>query len=276
MLKFQKIAPPHKLAAIVDFYYFVENTSFVTTSFLVNHPQGTIDMMFALDGEFTFKKKNCKIIQRAASIGQQSDYFEFEFSAHSRTIGFALKADAYDRLGLVQASDLVDSSLDINLLGESQVSELHRKLQDESNLLNQIELINTFLLKRLSQSSLGQVSWRQLVEDIHSENGLMDITYLSNQANMSERNFRRRFKQVIGISPKKYVSIVRFNAALKQFKQRPEPANVQDIVYDLEYYDQNHFIKTFKKFTGNTPNNYLQDNPILPFLFKEQVAEHTF
>jgi AraC-like DNA-binding protein len=64
----------------------------------------------------------------------------------------------------------------------------------------------------------------------------------------SERQFRRRFQEIVGIGPKVYSRIVRFQRALRAIDQcDPIPSG---------YYDQAHFIREFKSFAGETPSAY--------------------
>jgi len=79
-------------------------------------------------------------------------------------------------------------------------------------------------------------------------------------ANMSLRNFERRFNQQIGTSPKLYSRLVRFNAALMHKLSHPGK-NWTDISYEIGYYDSMHMIKDFKQFSHTSPTSLLNANP---------------
>ena len=84
-------------------------------------------------------------------------------------------------------------------------------------------------------------------------------------ANMSLKTFERRFIEQVGTSPKLFGKIVRFNKALA-LKMQDMKRTWTSIAHECGYFDQMHFIKDFKRFSGNTPNNFFRHSP--------PVAEH--
>ncbi len=69
---------------------------------------------------------------------------------------------------------------------------------------------------------------------------------------ISERQFGRRFGQAIGLLPKFYIRMARFQEALSLMKTR-RFQRLSDIAYDLNYSDQSHVIRDVKEFAGRTP-----------------------
>ena len=59
----------------------------------------------------------------------------------------------------------------------------------------------------------------------------------------------------MGASPKKFASIVRLKNLLQQY---PNTGSLTELAYEAGFYDQAHFIKEFKAFTGDTPENYFR------------------
>ena len=70
---------------------------------------------------------------------------------------------------------------------------------------------------------------------------------------ISQSPFEKRFRKVVGTSPKKFASIVRFNAVLNNLNTTKSLAQ---LCYENNFFDQAHFIKDFKQFTGETPENF--------------------
>jgi methylphosphotriester-DNA--protein-cysteine methyltransferase len=71
-------------------------------------------------------------------------------------------------------------------------------------------------------------------------------------------SWRETFTKKIGISPKQLGKVIRLQTALKMMlKQGHE--SLTAIAYDSDYYDQAHFIKDFKEFTGTTPRDFFED-----------------
>lgn len=89
---------------------------------------------------------------------------------------------------------------------------------------------------------------------IHSEKNYT-VRELSSQFNLSERQFERKFKEYSGFSPKKYMRLVRFSEACDQYGESNRKS-LTEIAHDCGYYDQSHFIKEFKSFSGFHPGDY--------------------
>jgi AraC-like DNA-binding protein len=75
---------------------------------------------------------------------------------------------------------------------------------------------------------------------------------LSDQYGFSERYIQRLFIENVGLTPRSFFKIHRFNKSLELV--RSSDSSLTSIAYDCGYYDQAHFIKEFKKYTGMTPS----------------------
>lgn len=81
----------------------------------------------------------------------------------------------------------------------------------------------------------------------------------------------RAFLKYVGYTPKHYYRIVRFNKALRQMHESKK--SLTSICYDCDYYDQSHFIKDFRQFTGTTPKHFqTENNTIAGFLINHQTV----
>lgn len=83
------------------------------------------------------------------------------------------------------------------------------------------------------------------------------IRKLTEKVGYSQKHFIDLFKKYVGVSPKSYLRIIRFQKVILEIEKNRE-INWSTIAYDCGYYDQSHFINDFKKFSGFTPNEYLR------------------
>ena len=86
---------------------------------------------------------------------------------------------------------------------------------------------------------------------------------LSSYANMSFRTFERRFLDEVGMPPKLYARITRFNNALENKMLHPYK-RWTDITYENGYFDQAHLIKEVIMFSSKTPEELFRDTPPPP------------
>ena len=93
------------------------------------------------------------------------------------------------------------------------------------------------------------------VDYIYSMKGLVKIKDLANMLYISNDSFEKRFRKITGASPKQFSSIVRMKSAISQ-KQNNQ--NLTDVALNSGYFDQPHFNKDFKLFTGLTPTDFFK------------------
>jgi AraC-like DNA-binding protein len=90
---------------------------------------------------------------------------------------------------------------------------------------------------------------------IHTTQGQITVQQICDHFDIYPKRLEREFKKHIGITPKFYSRIVRFNHALTAIHQHTHMHWI-DLVYELGYFDQAHFIKEFAYFLGQTPQTY--------------------
>ena len=93
-----------------------------------------------------------------------------------------------------------------------------------------------------------------LINDIHSSKGKLSISELSKRNCTTVRQLERTFKARLGISPKEYSNIIRFQNALNLIKNADESRSLQDIAFESGFYDHAHLSKEIKRNTGLSPS----------------------
>ena len=142
-------------------------------------------------------------------------------------------------------------SLD-NFLLRSELLVLEEQLCEATTDLGKIKVVEQFLISRMRPELQDQLVLAAL-GIIHKSKGNIRIKELAEQLHISQSPLEKRFRQVVGASPKKFASIVRFKHALHSY----DPGNsLTDLGYEAGFYDQAHFIKEFKSFTGETPEDF--------------------
>jgi transcriptional regulator GlxA family with amidase domain len=79
---------------------------------------------------------------------------------------------------------------------------------------------------------------------------------MATDSRLSTRQFERRFLAQVGVSPKLYARIIRFNAALDHKLRCPSRAWSR-VANDQDYYDQMHLVHDCRAFTGESPSQFL-------------------
>ena len=151
------------------------------------------------------------------------------------------------------------------LPGESNL--LAEQLAEDIRIDKVAAVMNAYLLKKLLGHKLkGYTDNICAASDVILKNrGTVNIDKLAYYANMSARNFERRFIDEVGMPPKLYARITRFFTAIEDKTSNPHKS-WKDIVYEYNFYDQTHLIKEVKTFSFKTPEEL--------FMITPPVAEH--
>lgn len=224
-------------------------------------PDGCIELIFHLKTPFSKITDAGVFIQpKAFIVGQLTKALYLLPSPQSQILAlrftpFGLAAFTNMPVHLFSGDEV---SID-NIWGEDA-----RILSERINTLSvdrAIDVLQQFLLKKLQHKHInGQIG--KIASSILASAGEKSVQYWADNANLSERQFNRSFKANVGVSPKEFIKIARFNKVLGALGS-DVPANLGAFAQQCGYYDQAHFIKDFREYTGITPGSFAEDNRTL-------------
>jgi methylphosphotriester-DNA--protein-cysteine methyltransferase len=156
--------------------------------------------------------------------------------------------------------ELSERSLDLTAVVSQEVRELTYQMQEACSTSRRFALLEGFLfrrLARLNRSNMIRTDGRieAAVSYMQRYPAQINLQQLAYQLNSSERTFRRRFSEIVGVSPKYYVRMQRFIHTRRCLDQQPK-ISWPDILSLTGYYDQAHLINEFKYFSGSPPRLY--------------------
>jgi AraC-like DNA-binding protein len=264
-MKYNEFKPGDRLKQHVKCYYMYEsesNVAFEDTVF----PSGCIEIIFNLgsgkwqtgagDGFVTNPSIELwgQIIRPLPikSIGQNT-MLGIRFFPHAAAFFLNDQVDLFN-----------DQVVDFNALSGNGVAALHSRLLETATWDKRIELVDKFLSQRLSLTE-KRLSKAAVVSDVMHEMGQSDffdnIENVAGRYGITSRYLQKLFLQYTGLTPKLYSKINRFQSSLRLVTKKG--ASLTSIAYDCGYFDQSHFIKEFKSFTGFTPSGYLfEQSPV--------------
>lgn len=143
------------------------------------------------------------------------------------------------------------------------------KLLSTNSRNNRLAILETELLGLLDSHNSVPHNFQEMF--CHFISGSLNISDFCKRHSISSRQFERLFDKYVGTSPKSYCKIVRFQNSLKHLLSGSFE-RLSDVAYANGYYDQMHFIREFKKFTGQTPTHFQKQESFLKqkVVFKEE------
>lgn len=160
------------------------------------------------------------------------------------------------------ASDFTNVSVDLRDIFGRESADLYDRLMEQRSLEQKIGVLEAFLVQRLNRNKKNNNKLKLvecLCNDVYREGMPFSIESLSAYYGYSERYIQKLFIDWIGLTPQKFFAVRRFNKSLQLI--RSSNASLTAIAFECGYYDQAHFIKEFKSYTGLTPTQVkgLQD-----------------
>jgi methylphosphotriester-DNA--protein-cysteine methyltransferase len=158
------------------------------------------------------------------------------------------------------AGEVTDRVLRLDRLG---LAELHQKLRDLFKSNTEIESslvhVNRYLNDHFNSMPKKKIPEfiPPIIDQIHMEKGIVNLERMVEKLGINNRTFQLHFKNVIGISPKLFCRITRFNILLQALDALPS-ADILDFAVQFGYADKPHLYKDFKEFVGMTPLQYMK------------------
>ena len=235
-------------------------------------PDCTPGILFVEKGSFYRINNHEKQLLEAGKLylfGQKTRAIQYQFDQPG-LIAYGMKlrpSGIFELLG-ISAHEITNTLLKLNDISTTLPGEIYFEgiIEDTSQRLSIIiHLLNNL---KVGKSKGDQTLLNNLLQGIHQSKGNITVQTLSRNFNVGYKRMERLFKRHIGITPKLYTRIIRFNHCVKFATYFPENS-LTDIAYQNGFFDQMHFIKETKLFTGQIPSQLF--GQINTPLEKEQV-----
>lgn len=154
-------------------------------------------------------------------------------------------------------SELRDSVVGADLIWGDSFAILREKLLKTPEIRKKFECVENFLLENFQNKFEPNPCVEFAVGEIVRRPDRVNLSELSEKTGYSQKHFINLFKRSVGLTPKGYLKIMRFQKAVAEIDKSGD-ADWTGISLDCGFYDQAHFITDFKRFSGFTPERYLR------------------
>jgi methylphosphotriester-DNA--protein-cysteine methyltransferase len=149
--------------------------------------------------------------------------------------------------------ELFESTVSLDsLVLRSKLEAVEEQLAEAANNRACIEIVEQFLLSALHYRR-PDLLILDAIQQIKQTKGAIKIQELVHRLPISRDPFEKRFRRITGSSPKQFASIIRFRSLVHDHSAA---GNLTGLAHTAGYFDQAHFIKDFKSFTGQTPHDF--------------------
>jgi AraC-like DNA-binding protein len=201
-------------------------------------------------------------------IGDIPAIIDVEHDAPSGTIGIEFSALGAYRILQIRQSELKNKIVLLEDAFGNSAREVQEMIANSESVPEKIKLMQKYFIKLLMKSEPDPVL-DYCITRIRSTKGLVSIAELESRTGYSSRWLYEKFADKVGLSAKSYSSIVRFMQFYENWAKRPSYDYVKEYMYNY-FYDQAHFIKEFKRFTGLSPLKFTRsENEFGRIFYKE-------
>jgi hypothetical protein len=264
-MDYQTYQPHSDLESLVKCYWTLEVPAEMAGKRQRIIPDGCLDMAFILGDDIKrYTSKGEFIIQpRAMVLGQITEPFFVEPTGSVNSFAVRFYPYGFSNFVLTPIKDLTNKETPLTLLfGEETAKELGQKVTEAEDTKARIKIVENFLFKRLNDQVFIDDIVKETIDTMFLTRGNTSVKAALKNDLSKRRQLERRFTQQIGISPKQLGKVIRLQTALKMMLE-PKPESLTKIAYDSDYYDQAHFTKDFKEFTGTTPKAFFEDEEMV-------------
>jgi AraC-like DNA-binding protein len=254
-----QLSPPKELAPYIKHYLFLDNDETAIQKLRL-FSDGNTGVVFSLKSKLISGLDNYKVknyLPTSFLYGQLNGFKDIYSDNEISLIIIVFQPNGIHQLLGIPAHEFQDSIIPVEDIFGRKTGILQEKLSEQNNQ-GRVEILNQFFSSLIAVKPVSnQFIINNSLDFIIANKGDFTLKQLVDYTGYTERHLERKFKECIGLNPKKFGNVIRLHHFLKLLKHKSNDGNLTSICYDAGFSDQSHLIKEFRKHTGITPKEYL-------------------
>ncbi len=242
-MKYNKVKPYKELEPFIHFYWELKGNEQERQCERV-FPDGCAGIVMNLgDACLTDNGLNLMEFGKTYIVGAMTSFKDSFINADTHLIGVCLKPATFANFyKYISQYELTNDTVEL---------EKSNSFNVDKTFDNPFNYFNYFFSERIKSKN---ITLQPVINDIHATNGQISISELSKLNFTTVRQLERDFKRLVGMSPKEYSNIIRFQNALSLIKKSNKKRSLLDIAFECGYYDHSHLTNEIKRNTGLPPS----------------------
>jgi AraC-like DNA-binding protein len=254
-MKIERFIPCEALKPFIKAFIIIESEDGMENRIL---PDSCVVIAFRLKGNVTstFNEVKNSIVSPIVTGLRRSSRL-VQYSKQSATLLVTFHEGGAAAFFREPLHDLFDSTVALdNMIQRDKLSTIEDQLTMAATNNKRILIVEKFFLSELKEVKSDSLV-AEAVKQMKAVNGNIRIHELVKDLPISRDPFEKKFRKLIGTTPKQFASILR----MRKLTDQRVLGNLSDAAYDAGFFDQSHFIKDFKTFTGQTPKDFFRFPP---------------
>jgi hypothetical protein len=272
-MKLELIQPRPELRPFIGKMWVFENSGRLPEEDMkLIVPNGMAKLVIPFRNGLLGKYKDWYHLSKEASItligiADSPAIVDVEDDAPHGNIGIEFSPIGAYRFFRLRQTELKNKIFPLTDIFGKTAQDINERIANAEPVSEKIQIIQTYLLTLLLQSEPDLIL-DYCLRQIENSKGLVTVTELEKKTGYSSRWLYEKFMEKVGLSPKNLSSVTRFMQFYEAGAKNPTPDFFKKDVYNY-FYDQAHFIKDFKRFTGYSPSKFIKtDNEFGQIFYK--------
>ena len=253
IMNMEEYMPAEILRPFIKTYRIIESQGELINRVV---PSTSLAIAFCLRGKISYVSGTNKIALPAMMVsGLRKSVRLINYAPKTTALIVLFKETGVSAFFKQPLYELFEASVSLdNLFLQSEIAILEERLAETDSNKTKIAIVEQFFCSKLVYNKPDSIV-SEAITRIYSNNGKIKMKELAAGLFISKDAFEKRFRKVAGASPKQFSSLVKMKTIIQQTSIRP---SFLDIALENGYYDQSHFNKDFKLFTGLTPTDFFK------------------
>ena len=226
-------------------------------------PDGIVELVFHFAGPFrTTRADGSSYIQESAfAISQMREYIEIESTGAVGFMAVRFYPWGAHHFFATPISSFLDDAIPAIALWPQHATELASLTARTGDWEGRLNSLETFLAERYEENRSDDVELDEAIRRIRNSGGQLALSDLCQDLAISEKQLQRKFLPAVGIPPKAFSRVSRFLDICKRMSEFRDKT-LAELAHHCGYFDQAHFNREFKQFSGFTPKEFFRRDDI--------------
>ena len=232
----------------------------------VNHkliPQRNINLRFNLSDTPHVLSHNDKdhLLEKVYFSGLQDHFINahLKLSGKVHTLGICFFPEGFYPFVKIPVSEFKNQLLGGLEVGINWTKPIIERLKGVPEVNERLDIIEKELVLLLIHNKDNPERFQKIFKALKNSENSLQINEFCSKNNIGLRNLERMYNKFVGIPASTYGTLNRFHSSMNRLLYK-DFSKLSDLAYDHGYFDQMHFIKDFKRFTGKTPRDFINQN----------------
>jgi AraC-like DNA-binding protein len=221
-------------------------------------PDGIVEIIFHYEEPFYTWQDNKRFIQpENFAISMMRKFIEIGSSGTTGFISVRFFPWGAYHFFNEAIQDFLDQAIEASRLWGNESKIIMKKIKEPKTIEQRFKLVEEFLLDKLAQFQKEESKTDNAIKLIRQTKGTLSIESICAETGFSKKQLERKFLSTVGTTPKVFSRITRFLNICQNLKEQSNQT-LSQLTHDCGFYDQAHFIKEFKAFSGFTPKEFYE------------------